>query len=182
MRKKFIYGLVLLAIIAAVVWVGYEIAYPEYQQWKFNRWAENFNKGWEDYFKNDTYGGKTPEETYNLYIAALKRGDTETASKYFYWERQVKQKEKLDELKAKGELEKYIADLPKWEELKEEEYGVKEEKIYVFIEKTDKPEKVKLPDGKGGFIEEIFPPGDYVSFRANFYLNKAANIWKIYSL
>jgi len=182
MRKKIIYGLVFLAIIAAVVWVGYKVAYPEYQQWKFNRWAENFNKGLEDYFKNDTYGGKTPQETYALYIEALKRGDTETASFYFYWERQVEQKKKLDELKAKGELEKYIADLPKWAELKEEEYSVKETRQFVLTEISTKPETVKLPDGKGGYITKTFPPGEYVSFSVTFQLNKSANIWKIYSL
>jgi hypothetical protein len=33
--------------------------------------------------KNDTYGGKTPEETLDLYIAALKAGDIELASKYY---------------------------------------------------------------------------------------------------
>jgi hypothetical protein len=34
--------------------------------------------------KNDIYGGKTPEETLDLYITALKAGDIELASKY--WE------------------------------------------------------------------------------------------------
>lgn len=33
--------------------------------------------------KNDTYGGKTPEETLRLFIDALKKGDLELASKYF---------------------------------------------------------------------------------------------------
>jgi hypothetical protein len=32
--------------------------------------------------KNDIYGGKTPEETLDLYITALKAGDIELASKY----------------------------------------------------------------------------------------------------
>ena len=33
--------------------------------------------------KNDTYGGKTPEETLDLYVTALKAGDIELASKYY---------------------------------------------------------------------------------------------------
>jgi len=178
MRRKFTYGLVLLAIIAAVVWVGYKVAYPEYQQWKFNRWAENFNKGLENYFKNDTYGGQTPQKTYTLYIEALKRGDTETASLYFYWERQVEQKKKLDELKAKGELEKYIADLPKWEGLKEEEYGDLSTKKYSYEVFSEKEEKIIDPlSGK----EVIFPVGKSRGW-LDFQLNKSANIWKIYSL
>jgi hypothetical protein len=181
MRRKFTYGLVLLAIIAAVVWVGYKVAYPEYQQWKFNRWAENFNKGLEDYFKNDTYGGKTPQETYSLYIAALQRGDTDAASKYFYWERQVAQKQKLDELKAKGELQKYIADLPKWAELREEEYWDKDGRRYTWEEILKEPVTTQLPDGAGGYIEHTFKPGKYKQ-EIILQFNKPANIWKIYSL
>lgn len=33
--------------------------------------------------KADTYGGKTPEETLDLYITALKAGDIDLASKYY---------------------------------------------------------------------------------------------------
>ncbi len=36
----------------------------------------------------DTYGGKTPQETLRLYIAAVERGDYELASKYFVLEKQ----------------------------------------------------------------------------------------------
>src|SRR3990167_4021988 len=31
----------------------------------------------------DTYGGKTPQETLDLFVDALKKGDVELASKYF---------------------------------------------------------------------------------------------------
>lgn len=31
----------------------------------------------------DTYGGKTPQETLDLFVAALRAGDVELASKYF---------------------------------------------------------------------------------------------------
>jgi len=33
--------------------------------------------------EEDTYGGKTPEETLQMFIEALKQGDVELASKYF---------------------------------------------------------------------------------------------------
>ena len=42
---------------------------------------------WENDYKSamtaDTYGGKTPQETLDLFVAALKKGDLELASKYF---------------------------------------------------------------------------------------------------
>lgn len=46
---------------------------------KFLDWQKNF----EEAMKNDTYGGKTPEETLKMFIDALKKGDAELASKYF---------------------------------------------------------------------------------------------------
>lgn len=37
----------------------------------------------EDAYRNDTYGGATPEETLRLFVEALKKEDIELASKYF---------------------------------------------------------------------------------------------------
>lgn len=37
----------------------------------------------EEAMRNDTYGGKTPEETLAMFIDALKKGDVSLASKYF---------------------------------------------------------------------------------------------------
>lgn len=182
MRKKIFYiSFIIFLILAAIGWLGYVYIYPDYKIWRFQQDVLNMTKEIENYLANDTYGGKTPEETYALYIEALKRGDTETASKYFYWERQVGQKEKLDELKNKGELEKYIADLPKWSDLKEEEYWDKDERLYSWIEILKEPVSTKLPDGAGGFIEHTFQPGPYKQ-EITFWLNRQANIWKIYSL
>src|SRR3989344_4272535 len=48
-------------------------------------------------YKNDTYGGNTPEETLELFRTALEKGDIELASKYFVIE---KQKKTLSDLKA----------------------------------------------------------------------------------
>ncbi|MBU4348466.1 hypothetical protein KJ671_03155 [Patescibacteria group bacterium] len=36
-----------------------------------------------DIFRNDTYGGQTPQETLDLFVEALEKGDMELASKYF---------------------------------------------------------------------------------------------------
>ena len=47
-------------------------------------------------YKNDTHGGDTPEETWNMFIDALEKGDVELASKYFVVE---KQEEMANEIK-----------------------------------------------------------------------------------
>lgn len=43
----------------------------------------------------DTYGGKTPQETLQMYISAVEKGDYELASKYFVLENQEKELKKL---------------------------------------------------------------------------------------
>ena len=45
--------------------------------------AEKYLKDLEQAYKNDTYGGTTPEETLQLFIDALKKGDIDLAVKYF---------------------------------------------------------------------------------------------------
>lgn len=42
----------------------------------------------EEAYKNDTFGGSTPEETLALFIDALKKGDTDLAAKYFVIDKQ----------------------------------------------------------------------------------------------
>ena len=49
----------------------------------------------EEAYRNDAYGGDTPEETLNLFIAALKAGDTDLAAKYFLLEEQERMKKEL---------------------------------------------------------------------------------------
>ncbi len=82
--------LIILGIIAAaesgyLVWNHY--LSPEAKE---NRKIENDFKAYmrlvdqyETAMKNDTYGGKTPQETLDMFIDALEKGDLELASKYF---------------------------------------------------------------------------------------------------
>jgi len=56
-------------------------------------------KGYEEYekaYKNDFVGGNTPEETIDLFIDALKKGDYELASKYFVIDEQGRWKKSFD--------------------------------------------------------------------------------------
>ena len=61
----------------------------------------------------DTYGGKTPEETLQMFIDALKKGDVELASKYFALDddlvRDEEWLEALKKTKEAGELQE-VAD------------------------------------------------------------------------
>lgn len=65
---------------------------------------EAYTKQLVEAYKNDAYGGDTPEETLNLFIAALKAGDTDLAAKYFLLEEQEKMRGELQVGKEKDNL------------------------------------------------------------------------------
>ena len=56
----------------------------------------------------DTYGGKTPEETLNLFVEALKAGNTELASKYFVLSKQKEIKEDLKQGVENGGIKTFV--------------------------------------------------------------------------
>ena len=67
----------------------------------------------ENAMKKDTYGGDTPEETLQLFIDALKAGDTTLASKYFVIDKQKQTEKELAEGKKNEVLNLLIGDLEK---------------------------------------------------------------------
>ncbi len=73
--KKMLKGIAVLILSLLIFYLGCEAGFRlkyKIEEWKFNRAAEKFNQAILDIFRKDTYGGKTPEETYNLYREALK--------------------------------------------------------------------------------------------------------------
>lgn len=74
----------------------------------------------EKLWREDTYGGETPEETLRLFIEALKAEDIDLAAKYFVLDKQAKWKNKLLIIKEKGLLGAMVADLEKLKKTREE--------------------------------------------------------------
>ena len=66
-----------------------------------------------DKFKNDTVGGKTPEETLKMFVAALKKGDVELASQYFSLDDKGSRQKWVDMLNKNKEDFLRVADLIK---------------------------------------------------------------------
>ena len=92
---KFIAGFLGVIVVVFVLYVGGVWAVRAYQQWQgekaVQKTVENLKKfEAEDYAKAmaDTYGGKTPQETLQMYISAVEKGDYELASKYFIGDKQ----------------------------------------------------------------------------------------------
>lgn len=132
-----------------------------------------------DPYKNDTYGGATPEETFDMYLAALKKGDLELASKYFWAERQKRQLEFLQKMKNNNESQVYIDEL---NSVKKDSWKKNESNNDAVINYSGHREKSRTVDAfdtKWNIIEKKLPIG---AFSSEMTLTKLNNIWKIYSL
>jgi len=117
---------------------------------------EKYYKNLEEAYKKDTYGGATPEETLQLFIDALKKGDVELAAKYFIPEKQKEEEENLNIGKNNDVLYLLISDLEK--------------------KKIGK----KLSSNTFRFI--TVDDTNVVEFQFDLIFNKYTNIWKIENL
>lgn len=62
----------------------------------------------------DTYGGKTPQETLDMFVAALRKGDVELASKYFLLDENASREKwavLLTDIKNRGHLQNLADDI-----------------------------------------------------------------------
>lgn len=101
---KFVAGFLGVIIAVFVLYVVGVLGWQKYKYWQDEKTAQKAEEGirkWqqEDYERAmaDTYGGKTPQETLQMYIEAVEKGDYELASKYFIGS---KQEGELNNLKA----------------------------------------------------------------------------------
>lgn len=114
-KKSLGQGVKSKAIIALLVVVGLFVGYilgvigyvniigPYIAKIKYQRAIEEYLKP----YKEDFVGGNTPEETVDLFIEALKKGDYELASKYFTVEQQEVWRKKFQEI-TKKQLDSWI--------------------------------------------------------------------------
>lgn len=107
-KKFFLTFLILFGIF--LLFGGWRILYDLWQAREVIRFVyitKKYAQKWEKMKMADTYGGKTPEETLQMYIEAVERGDYELASKYMVIE---KQEEELQSLKTapKQNIERFL--------------------------------------------------------------------------
>jgi len=143
------------------------------------RWeAQRLQDQWEKPYREDKYGGKTPEETYDMFISALQKGDTTLASKYFVLNKQESWKTTLEQYQKQDLLTKLISEIilnkNSWTLSKND----KSKATYTYNYKVNKPYTEELPLGDGKTQTLIHPAG---TFKASviFEKNSYANIWKI---
>ncbi len=178
---KFIFGF--LGIILAV-FVGYPVTKTIYDSYWADKAIKDYWKWEQEYkeaLKNDTYGGKTPQETYEKFVETLKKGEILDAAKYYLRdEDRITAYKKFEKMQNEGILPDWVNKLPKWSEMKEVEYWSSTGKKFVYEYIQAKDEVVKIRDGDS-FIEHKYPAGKYQA-DIIFEINQSANIWKIYEL
>ncbi len=126
---------------------------------------EIHNKGEKAYIEAmtaDTYGGKTPQETLDLFVEALRAGDVELASKYFLLDENLSREKwvsRLEDIKN-GNLFEVMADDISNRSQPDLENRI-DDNDFVFVLRKD--------DGN-------------VGARIDMQLNSFSQIWKIESL
>lgn len=165
-NKKFVFIIIgflsLVAVAAGVFW--FSGGYKEWQAKKQARQqvdrAAEVQARVEEAYRNDTFGGKTPQETLDMFVAALRAEDVELASKYFA----------LDDNLERGKWLHYLNE-------------VKEKNVLIAmandIEKYAKPMK---PSYEGDASFALFNDDGIVGVLIDMELNPTSKVWKIESL
>ena len=167
--------LFLVLLAGGVLWLVLN-GMPYINTLRSNWEAKRLQAQWEKPYREDKYGGKTPDETYDLFIDALKKGDVELASKYFVLEKQNNWLETLQEYEKEGILLSFAEELENtkkiWEKSEKSDEETTSFTYRVFIEKgstaTIDGQKVEVP------------PGDYIN--ETVFSKYPSGVWKIEGL
>jgi Na+-transporting NADH:ubiquinone oxidoreductase subunit NqrC len=110
-KKSITKGLKFAAILTLILSIGiaafyYGILFPEFwqalRQEKINRKIWNQIQAQKKKEAEDPYGGRTPQELYELFLKALEKQDIDLAVKYFAFEKQEKIRTFLTDVRDRG--------------------------------------------------------------------------------
>ncbi len=82
--------------------------FTERQDFRSARDYLNYERIMKKAYQSDAVGGKTPEETLQLFITALEKGDYDLASKYFVPDKQGEMREALGNWDKAGKMREII--------------------------------------------------------------------------
>lgn len=148
----------------------------KYNKFMYKKIAEKIDYEVRKPYLEDRYGGKTPEETLQMFFDALRKGDVDLASKYFYLNYQEKYKRYLSRLKENNGLQETIN---LWEErVKNGKKYQDEDGFSITWEAVEEKNFIATDMETGEQIE--MPAGVYLE---GISLEKNENgIWKITNL
>ncbi|HPT40104.1 MAG TPA: hypothetical protein PLQ44_00655 [Candidatus Paceibacterota bacterium] len=171
-KKRRVAWIIIASIIILValflLFGGYDGIKGVYNNWQDRKNAALMIKGYNEMMDKisktlteDTYGGKTPQETLDMFINALEKGDIELAGKYFALDDNLSRQKWEDALKdsyMKGEVPKIIGLLKRLEASSEQSILETEYEFIVL--------------GENGLA-------DYI---VHMRLNEYSKVWKIVSM
>lgn len=155
---KIISAIVIFFAIAFFGYIGGGVVKYNLDVRKADKSVEKFQDSLEQPYKEDTYGGKTPEETWGMFLDALKRGDIELASRYYDVGHQKKAKEWLEKIKQNNKLERKMKEMESLQKSSEKSLEGRSDYYYDY------------------FNEEF---QQILSASITFYLNPYTKVWKI---
>lgn len=132
--KKILIFILVVVALTLFLWIG-SAAYSGWQGYKWQKQTDAFQAALSQPYREDTYGGKTPEETWAMFLDALKKGDVELASKYFVVEKQEGWKITIKKTIDAGKLNLVISNLSSG--LKKDGEMQQESKAYYYYEFKD---------------------------------------------
>ena len=170
------YGVLFLVLAAGgVLWFVLN-GMPYINKLRENWEAQRLQAQWEKPYREDTYGGKTPEETYDMFLDALRKGDTTLASKYFIIEKKNDWEKTLEEYKKQSLLANFVKELEDtrkiWKKSEKSTDLTASFKYEVLIEKGSKA----TIDGQ----EVEIPAGNYIN--ESVFTKYPSGVWKIEGL
>jgi len=113
-RALKITAIIVSAIIVFLVTAFYGLSW--YGEWSLQKDITQIIEQQNRPFLEDTYGGKTPKETLELFIAAVESEDFNLASKYFVLSEQEKWESGLGKIKERNNLQLFLSRLYKMED------------------------------------------------------------------
>jgi len=161
-KRFFVFAGVLVAAVVLAVgslrWRQLKNDPALIQQAAFQEYQEKV----EEAYRNDIYGGATPEETLRLFVEALKNEDIELASKYFA----------LDDDLSGGSWSNSL------EEIKKD--GLLQQMVFDIETRANPDLDIRIDEGDYKFI--LLTDTGLVGAIINMELNPISKIWKIESL
>jgi len=125
--------IIILAVFLFLLWTGLS----KYGEWSLERNIKKIIENENRPYLEDTYGGKTPKETLELFIAAVEKEDFDLASKYFILSKQGEWRSALLEANRNEKLHALMQEIKEANNSLDKESPIWEKQdSYVYITKN----------------------------------------------
>ena len=170
--KKMFAALCVIIGLIAIFFIG-DFLYRQAYVFVWNNKTDKFMDSLERPYREDTYGGKTPEETWAMFFDALKKGDIDLAIKYCDYYRQQRCSERLEKHRDKNAREAWVKELETIRRIPPPETRYDAEGNIISVAVKD--------DDRADFIYRYYNKESkrYLGSSVVFQYNHYAKIWKI---